>query len=100
MFRRLIFLQHQNALSFSMSSSLMNLGASMKKLIDGKKYQEALNLFNEHSTPGSNIATTLALKACAKLKNLERGITIHQHLSSQSIKNSFINTSLIHLYSE
>jgi hypothetical protein len=98
-FRRFDFVQYSNRVPFSISSLLMNLKTSMKTLIDKHKYQEALTLFDQNPISASNTDITLALKACAKLKNLERGKTIHQYISSRSINDSFLNTSLIHLYS-
>ncbi len=100
MFRRFMFVKQTNTILFSTSSSLLNLSSSMKKLIDAQKYQQALDLFHQNSKYASDVAINLALTACTKLKNLEEGITIHQHLSPQSMNNSFINTSLIHLYSK
>ncbi|CAF3699805.1 unnamed protein product [Rotaria sp. Silwood1] len=97
-FRRFAVIHHTNILAFFTSSVLINLGESMKKLIDKQKYQEALDLFNHNSTSISDVAISLALKACRKLKNLEYGRNIHQQLSPEKINNSLINTSLIHLY--
>jgi len=99
-FVAVVVAQHTTNRLFSMSSSLMNMFASMRKLIAEQKYQEALDLFNRNSTSRTDFAITLALKACTKLKNLEYGSNIHQNLSSSSINNPFISTSLIHFYSE
>ena len=99
-FRNVAVIEHRNILSFSTSSLLRNFGESMKVLIDQKKYQQALNLFNQNATSASDVAINLALKACTKLKNFEYGRNIHQQLSSEKINNPFIKTSLIHLYSK
>lgn len=76
-FRCFAFIQYSNIMQFSISTSLMSLKASMRVFIDQRKYQEALTLFDQNSTSASNIDITLALMACTKLKNLERGKTIH-----------------------
>ncbi|CAF1102766.1 unnamed protein product [Rotaria sp. Silwood1] len=62
-FRRFAVIHHTNILAFFTSSVLINLGESMKKLIDKQKYQEALDLFNHNSTSISDVAISLALKA-------------------------------------
>jgi hypothetical protein len=71
----------------------------MKQLLDSRRYREALNLFDRLSQPVTDMALTLALKACANLRDRERGIQIHHQLSAHSLQDPFIQTSLIHLYS-
>ena len=74
----------------------------MKRLIDFRRYEEVLVLFNQCSQSKSltDISLNLALKACAKLGDHQRGIQIHQKLSFQSLQNPFIQSSLINFYSE
>jgi pentatricopeptide repeat protein len=72
----------------------------MKKLIDSKRYKDALDLFDRHSNVPTDLAFNLALKACTKLADRGRGIRIHQKLSPQSLQDPFIQTSLIHFYSK
>ncbi|CAF1150597.1 unnamed protein product [Didymodactylos carnosus] len=70
----------------------------MKKLIQCRQYKEVLDLFDRQSQVSTDATHTLALKACAKLRDRERGIRIHRQLSSQALQDPFIQTSLIHFY--
>ncbi len=88
-----------SSISSSLSSSF-KLGSTMKKLIDSKQYRKALDLFDEQSEMFSDITINLALKACTKLNDRQRSIKIQQQLSSKSLKNPFIQTSLIQFYSK
>jgi hypothetical protein len=82
------------------SSSSVQLNTTMKKFIDAKQYKEALDIYDQHSQPCTDVTFNLVLKACAKLFDRERGIEIHKQLSLKSLENSFIQTSLIHFYSK
>ena len=65
-----------------------------------KQYQKALDLFDQQSKMSSDFTITMALKACTKLNDYQRGINIQRQLSSKSLENPFIQTSLIHFYSK
>jgi hypothetical protein len=72
----------------------------MKKLIDSKQYQKALDLFQQQSKLPTDISVNMALKACTKLHDYQRGINIEKQLSSHSRNDPFIQTSLIQFYSK
>jgi hypothetical protein len=72
----------------------------MKKLIYSKQYRKALGLFDQQTKMSSDITINLALKACTKLKDYQRGIKMKRQLSSKSHANPFIQASLIHFYSK
>ena len=72
----------------------------MKKLINAKEYQKALNLFQQHPKERNDILITLALKACTKLGDYQSGIKIQQQLSTDSLNDPYIQTSLINFYSK
>jgi hypothetical protein len=72
----------------------------MKKLIDSKQYQKALDLFQQQSGPRTDVFVNMALKACTKLHDHQCGINIEKQLTSHSRNNPFIQTSLIHFYSK
>ena len=72
----------------------------MKQLIDSRRYKDALDLFEKQSQISTDITMNLALKACTKLNDRERGVRIHQRLSPTSRNNPFIQASLLHFYSE
>ena len=76
------------------------LDLMMKQLIGSRRYKDAVDLFEKQSQISTDITTNLALKACTKLNDRERGIRIHQQLSSKSQANPFIQASLLHFYSE
>ena len=83
----------------SISSSIIS-SSKMKKLIELKQYRKALALFDEQSKMNTDFEINMALKACTKLNDYQRGMKIQQQLSSQSLKNPYIQTSLIHFYSK
>ena len=100
-FQRLLTLYQQtNKLSFNSStSSLIKLSSTMKKLIASKQYRKALDLYNKQSEPCTDFVVDMALKACIKLNDYQHGRNIHHKLSLESLKNPFIQASLIQLYS-
>lgn len=83
-----------NGILFNSSSS--NL--TMKKLIDLRQYQKALDLFDKQSEKSTGIDINMALKACTNLHDYQRGKKIHRQLSSNSLNNPFIQTSLVYFY--
>ena len=83
----------------SLSSSSRSLSSTMKKLIDSRKYRESLDLFHRQSQATSDTTLLFALKATARLRDRERGVAIHQQLSSSSLRKPSVQTSLIHFHS-
>ena len=78
-FRRVSCLYKTIYISYSTSSSTTTkLDFSMKKLIDSKQYQKALDLFQEQSKLPTDISVNMALKACTKLHDYQRGINIEK----------------------
>ena len=75
-----------------------NASYKMKELINVRRYKEALDLFDHPSQVSNDFSLSLALKACTKLGLRERGIQIHQGLSTKSLENLFIQSTLIHFY--
>ena len=90
---------HHAPLRWITGLSSRQIESRMKKLIDTKEYEQVLNLFDRHASSSTDITRTLALKACTKLHDAQRGRKIHRLLSDQSLRNSSIQTSLIHFYS-
>jgi hypothetical protein len=84
----------------SISPSSMKLSSTMKNLISARQYLQALDLFDRQIPIRTDASFTLALKAATKLADYERGHRIHQQLSSNSLQNPFIQTTLIHFYSK
>jgi hypothetical protein len=80
------------------------LGAQMKLLNEKKQFKKALELFEKYQNKSietlSSFTITQALKACAQMRDLERGLTIHRLISSRIKNDSYILTSLVHLYSK
>jgi len=101
MFRRFSCLYKTKYIRYSTSSSTTTkLDFLMKKLIDSKQYQKALDLFQEQSKLSTNISVNMALKACTKLHDYQNGINIEKQLSSYLRNNHFIQASLIQFYSK
>lgn len=88
------------SLPVSSSSSSNKIQSTLKRLIDAKRYAEALNLYQQSSQFLNHYDSTLALKACAKLRDYAAGSRVHQQLSAQTLQNPFIQTALIHFYSK
>ena len=76
----------------------------MKKLNDEKQFEKALQLFDtceRNATKAlSSVVITQALKACTNTRDLQRGVSIHRLVSARLQDDSYILTSLIHLYSK
>ena len=74
----------------------------MKRLNDAGQFSKALALFDElerDETPRDQ-AIVQALKACTRLRLLERGVSIHKKLSNRSKSDQFIQSTLINFYSQ
>jgi hypothetical protein len=99
--RRYLSLCETRFKTSSISSSSSNkLDLSMKKFIELKEYQKALDLFDQQSHLCTTTTITMALKACIKSYNYQCGVNIHQQLSPHLLNNCFIQTTLIEFYSE
>ena len=83
------------------STLLFDLGDQIKKLNDLKQFKNAIALFDKHdrSRQSNPIAMNQALRACIELGDFQKGKDIHRQLSPYLMKNSFVRTSLIRLYS-
>jgi hypothetical protein len=91
---------NSRCLSIVPSASSRELESSMKRLTESGQYRQALDLFDQYSSNFTSIAWTQALKACAKLRDRERGIEIHRQLRGEALQDPFLQTSLLHFYSE
>ena len=84
--------------------SKFELGGEMKLLNDNKEFGKALQLFDKHkknnSETCSSLIITQALKACAHLRDIRCGSSIHHLVSSRINDDMYILTSLIHMYSK
>ena len=83
----------------TVSSAAIKLNSNMKRLIESQQYRQALDLFNQQFRLANDATITLALKASAHLRSYEHGFHIHQQLSTKSLTNPWIQSSLIHFYS-
>ena len=98
---RRVFLPSNHLSTFiALRSSSTELYAQMKKLIDSKQFRHALDIFNKQSHVADDLALNMALKACSNLQDYRRGLEIVRQLSPKSLNNPFIQTSLLHFYSE
>lgn len=88
-----------STISFPASSSSNTPQSSMKQLIDAKRYAEALHMYQQSSQRPTDYDSTMALKACTKLRDFSAGARIHRQLSAKTLRNPFVQTSLIHFYS-
>lgn len=93
MFKRLISTNN-------LSSSSTQLNQKIKHLIDGKKYNEALDIFEENIQNCSHYTISIAINACSIINDYQRAMNIKKKIPSISFKDSYIQTSLIKLYSE
>lgn len=96
---RLLSLYQKHTVKYSIASSV-KLNSTIQKLINSKQYKEALDLFDQKFETCTDYTINMAIKACTALNDHTRGINIQQKLSSNSLNNSYIQTSLIQFYSE
>ena len=89
--------RHESA---DVSSSSLEFNSTIKQLIASRQYKQALNFFDRQSTLATDVTLSLALKASAELADEQRGLRIHRQLSSSSLHKAYIQTSLIHFYSQ
>ena len=97
--RSAIFVRRSTT-SAAVASSALKLNSKIKQLIESRQYRQALDLFDKQSHLSTNSTITLALKASTLARSYKHGVQIHQQLSKQSLTNPWIQTSLIHFYSE
>jgi pentatricopeptide repeat protein len=74
----------------------------MKRLNDAGQFSKALTLFDElerREIPRDQ-AIVQALKACTRMRLLERGVNIHKKLSNRSKSDKFIQSTLVSFYSQ
>lgn len=84
----------------TVSSAAIKLNSNMKRLIECQQHRQALDLFNQQFRLANDATITLALKASAHLRSYEHGFHLHQQLSTKSLTNPWIQSSLIHFYSD
>ncbi|CAF4245670.1 unnamed protein product [Rotaria magnacalcarata] len=84
------------------TKSYINLGTEMKLLNDKKQFEKALALFDQHGinniTTLSNFAITQVLKACAHMRDIQRGKIIHNLIASETKNDIYVSSTLIHMY--
>lgn len=79
-----------------------NVENQIKSFNDQKNYLAALTLFDRYKNEQrpTDRMIVQALKACTKLKNVERGRSIHEKLPPATLLNEFIQSTLINFYSQ
>ncbi|CAF1470179.1 unnamed protein product, partial [Rotaria sordida] len=80
--------------------SSTQLNTAIKDLIAAKKYKQALDLFDEKFEICNDYTISMAINACSLINDYNRGIRIQKQLQSNSLKNNYIQTSLIRFYSQ
>ncbi|CAF4330360.1 unnamed protein product [Rotaria magnacalcarata] len=84
------------------TKSYINLGTKMKLLNDKKQFEKALAIFDQHGinniTTLSNFAITQVLKACAHMRDVQRGKIIHNLIASETKNDIYVSSTLIHMY--
>ncbi|CAF1305070.1 unnamed protein product [Rotaria sordida] len=96
-FQRLFSLYKTNNEKNSISSPA-HLNSTIKKLIDTKQYKQAVDLCYQNLEKCTNYTISIAINACNILNDYQRGIDIKEKISSNSLQNSYIQTSLIRFY--
>lgn len=82
-------------------SSQNDITKKMKHFNDQQDFQKALSLFDLHKDQdrGTDRMFVQALKACARLKWVERGQMIHQEIPKSLLSNGYVQAALISFYS-
>ncbi|CAF3964265.1 unnamed protein product [Rotaria sp. Silwood1] len=78
--------------------SSTQLNTAIKDLIAAKKYKQALDLFDQNFEICNDYTVSMAINACSLINDYNRGIRIQKQLQSNSLKNNYIQTSLIRFY--
>lgn len=80
----------------------LKIEIEMKRLNDQRQFCEALVLFDklQHREVQNDRTIVQALKACTGMRDLKRGVNIHSQLSNRSSNDPYIQSALIHFYSE
>ncbi|CAF1019395.1 unnamed protein product [Rotaria sordida] len=76
-------------------SSSMELNSKIKELIDAKQYKEALDVVDSKFELCIDYTISIAINACSIINDYNRGLNIQQKLPSNSLKNSYVQASLI-----
>lgn len=81
-----------------------DFGKQLKSLNDNKQFKKTLALFDNYTKSNtetlSSQAIIQALKACTKLRDVQRGEIIHHQISSHFKGDAYVVASLIHFYSK
>ncbi|CAF4072212.1 unnamed protein product, partial [Rotaria magnacalcarata] len=84
------------------TQSNVNIGDQIKILNDNKQYKKVLELFDEFNEKTidkcSNWIIIQALKACTQICDVQRGLKIHNLISSRLKRDPYVLPSLIHFY--
>jgi thioredoxin-like negative regulator of GroEL len=74
--------------------------SQMKRLINEEQCDEALSLFDAHTRKRRARITEIveALKACAKMRDIERGRTILRSVPTNWANDPYLQASLINFY--
>ncbi|CAF2899094.1 unnamed protein product [Rotaria sp. Silwood2] len=79
-----------------------DVGAQIKSFNAKKQFKKTLELFDKHKENDvenlSSFIITQALKACAEVHDLQRGLIIHRLISTRITTDCYLSASLIHLY--
>lgn len=91
-----------NVIHKATNSIHINTETEMKKLNDRKEFAKAIALFDKykHQQVPTDRAVVQAIKACTRLGDFKRGVTIHKELSNHSLNDIYIQSTLIHFYSK
>ncbi|CAF2132356.1 unnamed protein product [Rotaria magnacalcarata] len=86
------------------TQSSINLANEMKSLNDKKQFKKTLAILDQHGTTNittlSNFAIIQALKACAHMRDLQRGKTIQNLIAFRTKNDMYVSSALIHMYVE
>ena len=84
--------------------SNFHLANEMKICNEKREFEKVFSLFDEWNEKKDqrsfSMVITQALKACTRMKNLQRGMKIHHSISFNIKGDTFIMASLIHFYSK
>ena len=107
MFNIAIIPRHIRSTSINMickatNSRVIHLDSEMKKLNDRKEFAKVIALFDKHKHEQipTDRSIVQVLKACAQLRDVKYGVKIHKELSNHSLKDVYIQSTLIHFYSK
>lgn len=95
---RINFRQWTDSTLYS-SNAKIDTHIRLRQLIHSKTHDEALSLLKRESGKFDDVTWCSMIKICTREQNHLIGLKIYENLTERSLRNPFIQSSLIHFFS-